>query len=164
MPTGIPGVSLCTSARREGNLAVKASKASRILSDGLRSAHSSELTPSRKPTGHRRLAPRGCCDERLSPAPFVPTEPFSSKFWDDTTPGVPASRREASLHERERLQGFLFRPCLFWFSPVVLKHGPSLRLLEPFACMKCPFFLVWGRAGNKPQLSWESCHVVIVLW
>lgn len=115
-----------TSARRGSNSAVKASKASRILADGLRSARSSELTPSHAccvlltpeiPLGTEgwphRDAERGGCHQ---PPLFLQSPSSLGRFWDETSPDLPASRRAASLHERERLQGFLFQSCCFGFS------------------------------------------------
>lgn len=98
------------------------------------------------------------------PPLFLQSPSSLGSFWDETSAGLPASRRAASLHERERLQGFLFQLGCFGF-PGVLKHRPSLWLSEPFACMKCPFSWDGGELGRNPIFPGRAvmlslCHVL----
>lgn len=168
-----PPVLLSTHIREKGNnLAVKPSKASRIRDDGPRHAPSSKLTPSHSccvplipkvPLGtegwHYRDAV-WCCEGRVSPAPLIPTEPLVLGKVLGQDLSWSAEEHESSRPPREGAFAGIFIPAgLFWFSPVVFKHRPSLRLSEPFACMKCPFSWDGGELGRN--LSFPERVVVL---
>lgn len=175
MPTGIPGVSLCSPCPQQGEGAgiwlLKPQRhpgLSVMDSDVAPALSSPHPMPAVSCSLQRPHWAPGAGTMRMLRGEGV-TNPLCSyrapHFWDSfgTRPLLVCCEQESSHPPREgAFAGVLVPAGLFWLSPVVSKRSPSLWLSEPSACMEFPFSWHGGELGRgdallPPWLGGGSC-------